>query len=186
MITNDYKVCGKDVHVVDGLLDPHDLIFIETLMTEIPYTINQVSSRLFAGQNANKGRPACHFEMKDLANNQVILKMCRHINQVKPGYVVEKAYVNYYNLGTTALPHVDKNSDTAESFTALLFVTSQWQLHWGGGFLICSDNDTQDVHVAYKENRMILFDGSLLHCALPLSVLAEKDRFTLAIKFNKG
>jgi len=185
MKTTDYKVCDKDVHVVDGLLEPQELIFIETLMYELPYTINQVSSRLYSGPNANKGRPASHFEMRDLATNPVVLKMCKHVNAVKPGYNIEKAYVNYYNLGTTALPHVDKSVGANDSMTALLFVSSQWQPQWGGGFLVCSDNDAQDVHIAYKENRMVLLDGSLLHSALPLSVLAEKDRFTLAIKFVK-
>lgn len=186
MKTNQYEVLNKKVCVIDDFLQPHQLIFIETLVNEVPYKINQVSSRLFSGQNASKTRPASHFGFNDVVHNPVILEMSKAVNNVYPGYNIEKAYVNFYNLGTTALPHVDKSDETDNSLTALLFVSSQWQMHWGGGFLICSEDGSKDIHITYKENRMVVFDGSLLHMALPLSVMAEKDRFTLAIKMVKA
>ena len=96
-----------------------------------------------------------------------------------------RAYINYYDFSTPSTIHTDETFD-GKNYTFMYFPMPQWQPNWGGELLFYT-NDQQEVvkGVSIKPNRLVLFDGSIPHCAKAPSILAKQanqDRFTIAYK----
>lgn len=71
-----------------------------------------------------------------------------------------------------------------QSPTYLYCATPGWLPDWGGEFIIYDNNKEAKQVVSYKEDRLIIFDGSLPHRAVGPTRLSTLLRVTIAFQSN--
>lgn len=69
--------------------------------------------------------------------------------------------------------------------TYLYCVTPGWIPEWGGEFIVYDNNKEANNVVSFKEDRLIMFDGSLPHRAVGPTRLSSLLRVTIAFQSNK-
>lgn len=85
----------------------------------------------------------------------------------------ESILVNLYNHGDSSWLHRD-----GKCYTAILFLNDYWDIQWGGDFVIAENNEITYCTAA-TPGKFILFEGSLLHGARPVSREAPYPRMSL-------
>lgn len=92
---------------------------------------------------------------------------------------VDRLILNMYNHGDSSWLHHDCTKDTA--WTAILFLNEFWKNDWAGDFVIAKDEE-----IAYATfptpGKFVLFKGTLIHGARPVSREAEFPRMALALQ----
>jgi len=91
----------------------------------------------------------------------------------KKDIFLEKGYVNLYPYGIGGDWHTDSSSKGGKT---ILFYPCDWKEEYGGA----TEFQESGEKVEYKKNRLLIFDGMLLHRSLTHSNI--KNRYTIAYK----
>lgn len=83
---------------------------------------------------------------------------------LKEFFNIEK-YDSIYLLGHTYGLEQQAHHDQCD-FTLIYYPLLEWKLPWGGGTKVWDDNGRENS-VDYRGNRLVIFDGELLHQGLP-------------------
>jgi Rps23 Pro-64 3,4-dihydroxylase Tpa1-like proline 4-hydroxylase len=67
--------------------------------------------------------------------------------------------------------------------TALVYVSDEWNIEWGGETLFFDENDDCAFACTPKPGRVVVFHGAIKHVGRPPTRLCYKPRYTLAYKF---
>ena len=89
-----------------------------------------------------------------------------------------RMYVNLFNPHDKPFFHVDC-ADDSYGYTFLYYPQKNWDLNDGGETQFLIDDTIKGVLPI--SNRLVGFDGNILHRATPFR---DKHRFTLAVKFS--
>lgn len=82
--------------------------------------------------------------------------------------------LNLYNHGDSSWLH----RDGEDLYTVILFLNDYWDINWGGDFVLVENNEI--VHcAAATPGKFLLFKGSILHGARPVSREAPYPRISL-------
>lgn len=99
-------------------------------------------------------------------------------------YVMYRSYCNVAFFGDMLYTHTDTDDDDPASYTALWFISEEWDVEWGGETLFFNDQGDAELAVTPKPGRLALFDGRILHVGRPPNRICYEPRFTVALKFE--
>ena len=98
------------------------------------------------------------------------------------GYEPSRIYCNVALYGDVLMPHSDCHEQD-DRVTALWYVTTQWNVEWGGETVFFDKNDDAVFCVSPKPGRLTVFHGAIKHVGRPPNRVCYAPRFTLALKF---
>jgi hypothetical protein len=85
--------------------------------------------------------------------------------------------INIHPTGFDGVIHTDGIHQVP---TYLYCCTPNWQPNWGGEFIVFDKNKEARAATSFKEDRLIIFDGSMPHRAVGPTRLSSLLRVTLA------
>ena len=94
---------------------------------------------------------------------------------------LQRMYINCFAPGENPRFHVDTPEDISKLYTCLYYTNNYWDLCEGGETQFYVDKSIYGVPPV--PNRMILFDGSILHKATSFKTY---HRFSIALKYCKN
>jgi hypothetical protein len=92
-----------------------------------------------------------------------------------------EAYVNISESHTLTFPHCDNKLN---EMSVLLYLNNEWHRSWGG-YTVFFDGMTGNKikkTVVPEPGKVVIFNGSIFHMALPPTHVAPFPRFVLALK----
>ena len=106
----------------------------------------------------------------------------RKMLQQFPGATLVRCYANQHTYGIEGYIHTD--TDREEDQTAIFYLNKEWDADWGGETKFYSlDHSEVLMSVLPKLGRMVVFPGSIPHCARQVTRICPKSRITLMFKF---
>jgi hypothetical protein len=96
--------------------------------------------------------------------------------------VLVRCYANQHTYGVEGYIHTD--TEREQDFTAILYLNREWDANWGGETTFYNLERTEILtSVLPKLGRMVVFPGSIPHCARGLTRICPRSRTTLMFKF---
>jgi Rps23 Pro-64 3,4-dihydroxylase Tpa1-like proline 4-hydroxylase len=107
---------------------------------------------------------------------------------------LESCYINVLSHGVEAHPHIDFYDEN--STTVILYLCETWNCYWSGETVFFKNkwvNNPADESfynneiiesVLPRKNRMVLFEGNIVHSVRPLSKTCTDLRLTLMFKLK--
>jgi hypothetical protein len=95
-------------------------------------------------------------------------------------YYIHRWRVNIHPTGFDGTIHWDYNDHNGPTY--LYCCTPDWKPEWGGEFIVYDRNKEAKTATTFKEDRLIIFDGSLPHRAVAPTRLSSLLRVTLAFQ----
>lgn len=90
----------------------------------------------------------------------------------------ERVILNLYNHGDSSWLHKDSDE---KDYTVIMFLNEEWDLNWGGDFVLVEDNELLAAFAA-TPGKFVVFESNILHAARPVSREAPYARFGLAFQ----
>lgn len=100
--------------------------------------------------------------------------------QNKINYVLDKTVINCDTIADSHTMHTHENQDVV-----LYYANLDWQDGWGGETFFYNDKEEIVFVSQYTPNRMIVFDGELLHRFNGPTITGPKFRFSISTFFWK-
>jgi hypothetical protein len=182
-LTRRGEIEGKPLWVFDDLVDPREIAALTAAFDAGAFTRNEVA------------RPETQ-QVKHWALN-VSLDVAQQLPLYKPmldalGTVVPpgvryrayRAYCNHAAYGDMLFTHTDAMPGSHE-LTALWFVAREWDLEWGGETLFFNSREDAEFVASPRPGRLVVFDGSIVHCGRPPSRICFAPRYTFAYKLER-
>lgn len=107
---------------------------------------------------------------------------------------LETCYINGLSYGVEAYPHID--FEDKNSTTVILYLCEEWNCYWAGETVFFKnewvDNPSDQSFynndiiksVLPRKNRIVLFNGNIVHSVRPLSKTYKDLRLTLMFKLK--
>jgi hypothetical protein len=107
---------------------------------------------------------------------------------------LESCYINVLSYGVEAHPHID--FEDKNSTTVILYLCEAWNCYWSGETVFFKnqwvDNPADESFytneiiksVLPRKNRIVLFEGNIVHSVRPLSKTYKDLRLTLMFKLR--
>ena len=100
-------------------------------------------------------------------------------------HTLVRHYGNAHTAGINPSIHRDAPlSASGAAFTALYYYEMSWKDSWGGGTTFYDEEKNVTETVAYKGNRLVMFDGSQLHAADEISKDCAYLRPVAVLKYS--
>jgi hypothetical protein len=176
---------GKEIKIYDDLI-PYDVRlklykFINNSLFRVKgndeaLVENQIEQNIFSS-----------YSKSDLDNTNFLkIPEIQHILKEVKGYEIYQTRINLGTLSDKNHFHVDSGLGT--DFKSLLYYPNmRWIIDWGGYTLFANENLSEIEYCAsYKPGRIILFDGTIPHCAAPPSNFSPCFRYSFIIQFYKN
>lgn len=168
-----------DIKIIDNIFpyNFHESLFNYTINSR--YSPNHESNRLSKEKNLTT-RFACNLDKNDFFNTGLIPYIKKIANELGQDLFLIRYYIGHYSKSTSA----DAHTDTVDSnhISILIYPNLEWDDLWAGDIKFYSDNSPFHRAVDFKPGRVIVFDSNIRHKVMPLSSLAEIDRYSIAIK----
>jgi len=180
-LTRRGEVDGRSVAVFDGLVDPAEIGKLAQMLEQSPFTRTESArpeTRQYRHWVINL-EPAVAQALPLLAPSlaaALLVSGRRHREY--------RAYCNYAAYGDVLLTHTDAQPG-AEEFTALWFLSSEWNLEWGGETLFFDAKGDAAFVASPRPGRLVIFDGRITHCGRPPTRICHASRFTFAYKLER-
>ena len=176
-------VGGQPVAVFDGLVDPRELATLVQRLEQSPFTHTE-SARPDTRQHRHwvlNLAPEVGRSLPLLAPSLAAAELISGGRQ----YRDYRSYCNYAAYGDVLLTHTDAQPG-ADEFTALWFLSLEWNPEWGGETLFFGANGDAEVVVSPRPGRLMIFAGSIPHCGRPPTRICYAPRFTFAYKLERA
>ena len=92
-------------------------------------------------------------------------------------YEIYRWHINIHPTGFDGTIHYDNEGNVP---TYLYCCTPDWKPEWGGEFIVYDENREAKTATSFKEDRLIIFNGSLPHRAVAPIRLSSLLRVTIA------
>ena len=167
----------NDIKIIDDIFPYHfhERLFDYTITSQ--YIPNHESNR-FSKKYTTKF--ACPLSKTDFFNTGLIPYIKKIANEIGQDLFLTKYYIGHYSKSTSADAHIDANNKNR--ITILIYPNLEWDDLWAGDIKFYSVNSPFHRVVDFKPGRVIVFDSNIKHKVMPLSSIAEMDRFSIAIK----
>ena len=175
-------VDGRTVAVFDGLIESRELAGLVQRLEQSPFTHTE-SARPDTRQHR-------HWVLNlppEVGRSLPLLAPSLAAAQLVSGgnaYRDYRAYCNYSSYGDVLLTHTDAQPG-ADEFTALWFLSTEWNPEWGGETLFFDAQGDAQAVVSPRPGRLVIFDGSIPHCGRPPTRICYAPRFTFAYKLER-
>ena len=170
----------NDIKIMDNLFPYHFTHSLYAFATNSQYICSHVSNG-FSKDKDRSTRFASHLSKDDLIRTGLIPYFRRIANELGQDLFLTQYYIGHYTKSTTTSAHVDL-SNNSNGVTILIYPNIEWDDVWAGDIKFYSEDSPFHKAVDFKPGRVIVFDSSIKHKVMPLSNLAQMDRFSFAIK----
>lgn len=175
------EVEGRPVAVFDGLLDPRELAKLVAMLEQSPFTRTETARP--------ESRQYRHWVINlapEVGRGLALLAPALAAARLVSGreYRDYRSYCNYAAFGDVLLTHTDAQPG-ADEFTALWFLSTEWNAEWGGETLFFDSKGDAAFVVSPRPGRLAIFDGSITHCGRPPTRICHASRFTFAYKLER-
>jgi len=163
------------MEVIDDFLD-------EELLEDLVYNFLHTYPHYYIGHSHKNSKLFYYYNFYDINQNKLsqispigktlINKLSRFTKEI----ILTKLYLNIQHPGMCGEPHIDYTPDT-KGKTFLIMITKK---DIGGEFMYKKNETFESIE--YKQNRLIIFDGSIPHYGKDFK---NTPRITLAFKFKK-
>ena len=169
----------NDIKILDNIFPYyyHQSLFDYTINSK--YSPNHGSNQFSKEKNFTT-RFACQLNKNDFFNTGLIPYIRRIANEIGQDLFLTKYYIGHYGKSTSA----DAHTDTCDPnhISILIYPNLEWDDLWAGDIKFYSDDSPFHRTVDFKPGRVIVFDSTIRHKVMPLSSVAEIDRYSIAIK----
>ncbi len=174
------NLSGRDLWIFDDLVQ--DIAGMCRALDRAPFTRTEVATP----ESAQYRHWVTEMDLRALANLSLHHSTQQALSSVMPErrYRVYRAYTNYAAYGDVLMVHTD-SQPSADEYTALWFVTTQWRSAWGGETLFYEGDDAR-LAVSPRPGRLVLFHGAIPHAGTPPSRVCFEPRFTFAMKLERA
>lgn len=169
----------NDIKIIDNIFPYyfHEFLFEYTLNSR--YALNHASNR-FHKENQFTKRFSCPLNKDQFFNTGLFPYIKKIANEIGEDLFIYKYYIGHYSKSTSADSHID--SSNLNGISILIYPNLQWDDLWAGDIKFYSEDSLFHKVVDFKPGRVVVFDSNIRHKVMPLSSLAEIDRFSIAIK----
>jgi Rps23 Pro-64 3,4-dihydroxylase Tpa1-like proline 4-hydroxylase len=177
-----------DIEVIDNFLNNDDFQNVSNYCKNASYNYGEVDdySAIPSGENILKyvtGMTHQIFPSNNLNNKilNLIDSKCRFQFSVLKNLDLQRMYVNCFAPGENPRFHIDTPENVSQLYTCLYYINENWNLDDGGETQFYLNRTIYGVPPI--PNRMVLFDGSILHKATSFK---NYHRFSIALKYCKN
>ena len=112
----------------------------------------------------------------------IIGGLWRRLKQgVLTGHALTRCYANAYPYGSEGGVHLDSNLDN--QYTTIYYPHAEWRPDYAGETVFFNSEQSDIIASVYpKPNRLIIFRGTVPHCARAVSRICPTLRVTLMFK----
>ena len=174
------KSCVEnDIKVMDNIFPYHFHKSLYGYTLRSSYYPNHGSNSYGREKNLTT-RFASYLSKDDFFNTGLIPYIRKIANEIGQDLFLLEYYIGHYSKSTSADSHVDKSD--LNNVSILIYPNVEWDDLWAGDIKFYSENSPFHKCVDFKPGRVIVFDSNIRHKVMPLSSIAEIDRFSIAIK----
>lgn len=168
-----------DIKIIDNLLPYQYQMRLFDFTVKSKYTTNHKSNR-YGKDKISTRRFASVMDKDDFSRSKLFPYIKKIANQIGQDLFITDCYIGHYSKATSSDCHVD--SCTENQISILIYPNNEWQDLWAGDIKFYSEDSPFHKLVDFKPGRVVVFDSTIKHKVMPLSSLAEADRFSIAIK----
>jgi len=167
----------KQILIFDDLIERSQLDLLNTYCLNSKFTCDHASNRLNFEIDSRFVSGLTKFDFLNTELGDVCKKISERLGMK---LILGNYYINHYALMTPVSRHTD--SSYPNTYTILINCNKFWDDDWGGEIKFY--NEFSNVHniVDFVPGRVIFFDSRIEHKVMPLTAIAKKSRFTIAIK----
>ena len=172
---------GHEIRVYDGLLSAREIMNLTASLEQSAYTRNEI-----ARPETKEFRHWAVNIPLDTAAKLPVYAPSLLAAKDWPGdrsYRVYRCYCNHAAYGDMLFTHTDCRPGK-QDLTALWFMTTEWDVEWGGETLFFDSSMDAQVAVSPRPGRLVIFDGNITHVGRPPNRICYASRFTLALKIE--
>lgn len=174
---------GKRISIYDSLLSKRELHALEDAFKKAPFVKQEIAKP----ETANTPHWVLNLNSKEYQSTPLSERTALALTdytEEATNYRPYRHYCNFASYGDLLFSHRDSAESNSE-ITALWYITSNWDIEWGGETLFFNENQDAEAVVSPKPGRLVLFDSNLLHTARIPTRLCTQPRFSFAIKLEK-
>jgi Rps23 Pro-64 3,4-dihydroxylase Tpa1-like proline 4-hydroxylase len=168
---------GKDIFIFDDLIERNHNDLLNSYCLNSRYTCehssNQFNVELDSRFISNMSRE--DFTATNLTN---VIKQVTNVLGKK--LHLGNFYINHYAPLTNVSRHTDSSFEN--TYTVLVFCNKYWEDTWGGELKFYSEHSALHNTIDFVPGRVVVFDSRIEHKVMPLTGVAKKSRFSIAVK----
>jgi hypothetical protein len=170
----------NDIKIMDNLFPYQFVCSLYSFTRNSNYSCAHAST-IFSKYKDLTTRFACQLSKEEFIRTGLIPYMRRIANELGQDLFLVQYYIGHYTKSTATSAHVDV-SNSSNGVTILIYPNLEWDDMWAGDIKFYSEDSPFHKVVDFKPGRVIVFDSSIKHKVMPLSSLAQIDRFSFSIK----
>lgn len=182
-LTRRGEIEGRALWVFDDLLEPREIASLAAAFDGGAFTRNEIA-RPDTQQFKHWALNVALDVAQQLPLHRAMLDALGGVLSAGTRYRAYRAYCNYATYGDVLFTHTDAQPGSQE-LTALWFVAREWNVEWGGETLFFNSRQDAEFVVSPRPGRLVVFDGSLLHCGRPPTRICFAPRYTFAYKLER-
>jgi Rps23 Pro-64 3,4-dihydroxylase Tpa1-like proline 4-hydroxylase len=178
---------NDDIKVIDNFLSDTDFSYVVDYCKNASYFYGESDDygNIPTGENIGKYVTGMVHEILPAINSEnkiltLIHNSCFFQFSELKQFHLRRMYVNCFAPGEHPRFHIDTPENVSQLYTCLYYVNEHWDLDEGGETQFYVDNLIYGIPPI--PNRMIIFDGSLMHRATSFK---NYHRFSIALKYCK-
>ena len=183
MIKTIFKMStGENVYIYDDVFNNWEAYNIQTIVEKSLYRLGSKTT------NSINSRETSFFQSKYSQQDMELLNLTKNKNflQILTDHVEPSSKTNTWVNVTTHLTdykfHVDYDCEGGVSL--LYYVNQVWENNWGGETIFKNSNNETEIAVAFRPNRVVIFDSRIGHKPANISITSDLYRFTLVTQFK--
>ena len=172
-----YVLNSKNIFVFDDFLQKNYIEYLHDACLSANYTVSHATSKF---THSRDERLASYLTKEQFFKMRLDSLLKTISNTTATNLYAGSYYINCYGHMAQTSRHCD--SSVEGTITVLVFPNKHWESTWGGEIKFYNEVDKFHYAFDFLPGRVIAFDSQLEHEVLPLTIDAEKMRFSIAIK----
>lgn len=172
-----YQLNSKNIFVFDDLLQKNYIEYLHDSCLSANYTVSHGTSKF---THSRDERLACYLTKDQFFKIRLDALIKTIATAIGSDIYVGSYYINQYGHMAQTSRHCD--SSVEGTLTVLVFPNKHWESTWGGEIKFYNEVDKFHYTFDFVPGRVIVFDSQLEHEVLPLTIDAQRMRFSIALK----
>lgn len=172
-----YVLNSKNIFVFDNFLQKNYIEYLHDTCLSGNYTVSHGTSKF---THSRDERIACYLTKDQFYKTRLDSLLKTIANSTGTDLYAGSYYINGYGHMAQTSRHCD--SSVEGTITVLIFPNKHWESTWGGEIKFYNEVEKFHYTFDFVPGRVIAFDSQLEHEVLPITIDAEKMRFSIAIK----
>jgi hypothetical protein len=174
---NKYTLNSKNIFIFDDFLQKNYIEYLHDSCLTANYTVSHGTSKFTHSRDERLASYLTKEQFFKIRLDSLCKSIC---NAIQLNLYVGSYYINSYGHMAQTSRHCD--SSVEGTITILVFPNKHWESTWGGEIKFYNEVDKFHYAFDFVPGRVIVFDSQIEHEVLPLTIDAQKMRFSIALK----